>query len=619
MAAPAPQFPVMTSPQPAAAPAPVPVAVLARTSTLQMQDPLSSLRRQFRSCQEWLPPGFVIVSWYWDVESGGIDLENRSQTATWEPFVKAGLPRDGGMTDLLKEAAAPEPRFAAVVCEDIERSGRDTFNALKLERELSDNGVLLFATDEPAGIAGANPTTVLVRRIKQGVAEWFRLQIKEKSWKGLQEHSLAGWNVGPAPYGYLPDRIPHPVPYKAAQGKVKTRLALDPDRAPVVAAIFQWRTEDHLGTPAIAARLTADPASYPPPPAGWSATGVWAILRNPKYTGHMVYGRRRKVKGHDRYLPPDQWLWSPEPTHPAIVTREQWEAAQAQGQHHATTRDGTEPSTHPATRRAYRLRGRVGCRACQHRMSGITRTTSRYYNPGAPDLEYTYYACPPSHHRDPDHPTTLSIREDDLIEIIRLFLNDHVLGPERARWLEQQIPATAAEDANRRQASTTRLQQRLRQIDAAEDAHAREIEALSHATATPAAITALRTRLINRFTQLEDERAAIATQLTNLADDAGQDQHPELLDQLPVLTQRLGADTPLAYEQGLLDALGIQLLYRHHIGQVTIFATITDATPHAIAAISENPDGTTPLDQQAFSDLIQRPITRGSSVITGTG
>jgi hypothetical protein len=78
----------------------------------------------------------------------------------------------------------------------------------------------------------------------------------------------------------------------------------------------------------------------------------------------------------------------------------------------------------------------------------------------------------------------------------------------------------------------------------------------------------------------------------------------------------LGADTPLSYEQGLLDALGIQLLYRHHRGQVTIFATITDATLHAIAAlaaISENPDGTTPLDprdQQAFSDLAQRPITR---------
>ena len=142
--------------------APVPVAVLARTSTLYLQDPLSSLQRQFRSAEEWLPPGWYIAAYYWDVESGAIDIEDRSQGTAHEQFTAAGLPRDGGMAEMLAEAAAPEPRFAAVVCEDIERSGRDTFNALKLERELSDKGVPLFATDEPADIQGINPTTVLV-------------------------------------------------------------------------------------------------------------------------------------------------------------------------------------------------------------------------------------------------------------------------------------------------------------------------------------------------------------------------------------------------------------------------------------------------------------------------
>jgi site-specific DNA recombinase len=140
----------------------VPVAVLARTSTLILQDPLASLRRQITSCQEWLPPGWHITGYYWDVESGGIDLEKRSQGRDWEPFAAAGVHRDGGMADLLAEASSPLPRFAAVVCEDIERSGRDTFNALKLERELSDQGILLFATDEPASIEGINSTTVLV-------------------------------------------------------------------------------------------------------------------------------------------------------------------------------------------------------------------------------------------------------------------------------------------------------------------------------------------------------------------------------------------------------------------------------------------------------------------------
>ena len=328
---------------PAAVPAdPVPVAFLGRTSTLEMQDPRASLRRQLRSSQQWLPPGWFIAAYYWDVESGGLDLEARSQGDAYRAFTDAGIPRDGGMADLLTEAQSPIPKFAAVICENIERSGRDTFNALKLEKKLSRNGIPLFATDEPAHIDGVNSTTVLVRRMKQGVAEWFRLQLKENTWKGLVEHSLDGWNIGTAPYGYLADRIPHPVPVKASQGRTKTRLAKDPERAPVVAQIFTWRTVDKLGMPTIAARLNADPARYPAPGrVGWTTQGVNTLLRNPKYTGHMVYGRVRKRNGRRLPAPPDQWLWSPEPTHPAIVDRATWDAAQHIGAEHGTSRDGT--------------------------------------------------------------------------------------------------------------------------------------------------------------------------------------------------------------------------------------------------------------------------------------
>jgi hypothetical protein len=274
----------------AAAPAPaepVPVAFVGRTSTLALQDPRASLHRQLRSARNWLPAGWFIAAVYWDIESGGIDLEARSQGDGWRQFADADLPRDGGMADLLREAASPAPRFAAVVCEDIERSGRDMFNALKLEKELSRQGIPLFATDEPADIEGVNATTVLVRRVKQGVAEWYRLQLKEKIWKGLVEHSLDGWNIGTPPYGYAADRIPHPVPFKAAQGRTKSRLTLNPDRAPVIARIFSWRTVERLGCPAIAARLNADPASCPPPNpgTGWTAQNVRVMLANPNTPG----------------------------------------------------------------------------------------------------------------------------------------------------------------------------------------------------------------------------------------------------------------------------------------------------------------------------------------------
>jgi len=192
----------------------------------------------------------------------------------------------------------------------LHRSGRDTFNALKLERQLADAGIPLLAADEPIDVAGMNATTILARRVKQGIAEWYRFQIKEKAWKGLREHTLDGYNIGGAPYGYTPERIPHPVPVKAAQGRTKTRLARDPARAPVVAQIYTWRTVDKLGIPEITARLNTDHQSYPPPmkprdgptagctrswptpstPGTWCSAAAAPTLANAASPSHLING-----------------------------------------------------------------------------------------------------------------------------------------------------------------------------------------------------------------------------------------------------------------------------------------------------------------------------------------
>ena len=448
---------------------PVPVAFVGRTSTLELQDPVASLRRQVRSSTAALPPGWFIAAWYWDIESGGIDLESRSQGEAYRKFAAAGIPRDGGMADLLAEAASPVPRFAAVICEDIERSGRDTFNALKLEKKLARQGIPVFATDEPIVINGVNATTVLVRRVKQGVAEWFRLQLKEKTWKGLVEHALDGWNIGPAAYGYQPDRLPHPVPVKASQGRFKTRLALDPARAPVVEQIFTWRVVHKLGMPTIAAKLNADPARYPAPRPGkgWTTQTVYAILGNPKYTGHMVYGRQRTCNGRRVTVPADQWLWSPEPVHPAIVDLATWQAAQQIGAEHATSRDLDANAPATSGTRFYPYRARVRCRDCRRRAAGLT-----YGRPGKAQL--VYYQCPhdprnPRHAAAcPGHPRTVKIPETRLDQIVGLFFAEHVFGPRRAGLLAAQLPATDQAAAADRDHQAAALSVRIRQLDAAQ-------------------------------------------------------------------------------------------------------------------------------------------------------
>ena len=336
----------------------IPVAFEGRTSSERLQDPVASLRRQVRNARAWLPAGCQIVAYYWDVESGGKDLDARGHSDAWQIAADAGIPRDGGIADLLAEAKAPVPKFAFVVCEDIERSARDTFSSLKLERALSDQGIPLFATDEPFNVTGINATTILVRRVKQGVAEWYRFQLREKVWAGLREHSLAGWNLGKVPTGYLPEKHPHPNPIKAAEGRTKTRLIPDPVFAPVVAQIYRWRVIDRLGKPTIWRRLAENPHRYPVPLSGaWSLALVDEILSNPKYTGHQVMGRRKTKGGTRQWTPASEWIWTPEPTHTALVDRETWDAAQQMGRRHGSTRDPGTPTTRP--RRRYPLRPAV--------------------------------------------------------------------------------------------------------------------------------------------------------------------------------------------------------------------------------------------------------------------
>jgi DNA invertase Pin-like site-specific DNA recombinase len=562
----------------------IPVAFEGRCSSERLQDPVASLRRQVRNARAWLPAGCQIVAYYWDVESGGKDLEARGHSDAWQIAADAGIPRDGGIADLLAEAKAPVPKFAFVVCEDIERSARDTFSSLKLERALSDQGIPLFATDEPFNIAGINATTILVRRVKQGVAEWYRFQLREKVWAGLREHSLAGWNLGKVPTGYLPEKHPHPNPIKAAEGRTKTRLIPDPVFAPVVAQIYQWRVADRLGKPTIWRRLAEAPHRYPVPPSGaWSLALVDEILSNPKYTGHQVMGRRKTKGGTRQWTPATEWIWTPEPTHAALVNREMWDAAQQMGRRHGKARDPETPTTRPGRR--YPLRSRLYCSICHRRMAGQGRTTAKGH--------LTYYRCPhdpgiPRHVTAyPDH-RNVWVREEALMGAIAGFFTNRVFGPDRGAMLDATLPRTAAAQAARDTARAGTLRKKLAKIDVAETALVSELENTPEGMPEPA-VAAYRQRLRSRFTELYTERTTLQTQLDTLetpADEPASD--PALLDELPTLGD-IVTNAPAALIERLLAIFDLSAVYNRDKHQLTIHATITDTTPQAIHDLYADP------------------------------
>jgi hypothetical protein len=73
----------------------IPAAFEGRTSSERLQDPIASIRRQVRNARAWLPAGCQIIACYWDVESGGKDLEARGHSDAWQVASDAGIPATG--------------------------------------------------------------------------------------------------------------------------------------------------------------------------------------------------------------------------------------------------------------------------------------------------------------------------------------------------------------------------------------------------------------------------------------------------------------------------------------------------------------------------------------------
>ena len=581
------------------APPIVPVAWLGRTSTEDSQDPTISLPRQLRNSRDALPDGFIIVSHFYDVESGRKNLDDRGSSRAHEQF-DIPVPRDGGIQDLLTEAARPDRRFVAVIAESIERVARRTYFGTKIEHQLEQSGVALLAADEPVAPGAASPrggwsrkraTPVLTRRVKQAIAEWYVLQMLELSWDGFCAHTEQGWNIGKPCYGYAADKKPHPVPARRAEGKTKTRLIPDPARSPVVTTIFQWRALEQLGYDAIADRLNTDLTAHPPPQpvdprravGRWTGSAVREILANPKYTGYMVWNRRASKKG-GQHNPAADWVWSPQPRHEPLITRDLFEAASPVGRRRQGSRTRAGANSHPQTSRSYPLRSYVFCDLYDRRMFGKTRR------------QHAYYACQPDpHHHDgragwyPAHPASLWVREDTLLDLVHAFFAERILGPSRHDLLRTQLAVRAVRpDDHARTARQGRLHTLISDIERRQKNLITRLEQQDD-TGNPETDQEYRQGIQRRFAELAAEHRARTEELAQLkaATPGHIPNDPDLLTGVPQLPLALGV-LPEALQRSLYDAFQLQVRYHRPRHEVTIRVTIrADALPSLTQLVKE--------------------------------
>jgi hypothetical protein len=224
----------------------------------------------------------------------------------------------------------------------------------------------------------------------------------------------------------------------------------------------------------------------------------------------------------------------------------------------------------------------------------------------APGKEYYYYVCPhnPGSPRDsqayPGH-VRAAVRE----RVIHGAVDDlliTLLSHDRREALAAILPATAAEHDQQAAVRFEGLRGQLAQDETAQNGLITQLERLGNDT-SPAA-EAMRQRITGQFTDRYNQARDLQAQLDDIPAAQPPADDPSLLDELPYAAAAL-ADAPEHIKAKLYAAFGIQVLYRAHKNQATIWATITNSTPGIVAALAEDPRAD---DDTAFGNLANAPI-----------
>ena len=232
-----------------------------RVSTEDEQDPTLSFPRQLQNAERHVEEASGrVVAHYYDIESGTRAYAARGSGGL--AGFDIPIPRDGGLQDLLADAARRPARFDRVIVESISRLSRNSSVAFRVEDELRQAGVRLCAADEPMEESFG---TIVLRHVNIGIARGYHHELIVKSRQGQETSTRQGWHTGGvALYGYRFVTHDHPSSHKASRGINKRTLELDPVRAPVVRAIYDGYLGGGVGLTQIRDRLNAEPERAAP-------------------------------------------------------------------------------------------------------------------------------------------------------------------------------------------------------------------------------------------------------------------------------------------------------------------------------------------------------------------
>ncbi|MDD5599719.1 MAG: recombinase family protein [Victivallaceae bacterium] len=330
---------------------------------------------------------------------------------------------------------ASEGKLDAVLIYAPDRLSRRYAYQVLLVEELQRNGV---ETVFLKSVQGDSPEDKLLQQFQGMIAEYERAQIIERTRRGKRHKAKAGCvNVlCGAPYGYH---------YIKKTEHTDAYYEICEPEAAVVKEIFNLYIHEWKSMGEISRHLTEKAIPTRMKKKQWDRSVIWAILRNPAYTGRAAYGKteqceRKKItrplrqkggysprSGARKDRPKNEWISI---NVPPLISQEIFDLAQERLKHNKehASRNTKEPTL---------LQGMLVCKDCgyaYYRTS--TRTSLR---------KIYYYRCLGSDdYRYPDGRKCKSfpIRQDYLDNlvwkhVIHLLENEELIRDEIQRRIKE--------------------------------------------------------------------------------------------------------------------------------------------------------------------------------------
>ena len=286
--------------------------------------------------------------------------------------------------DALRDRAAAG-EIEQILILNPDRLARKYTHQLMLVEEFKNLGVAITFVNRQIA---TSPEDQLLLQMQGVIAEYEREKIAERHRRGKLHKAQQGkvCVLSGAPYGYV---------YIPATDTEEARYAIHEREAAVVQRVFHRLVDEGQSIGAIARLLTAERVPTRRDVGRWERSVVWAMLRNPAYTGQAAYRktevveRKRPTKqardhrfypkhahSSTRDRPQEDWIRIPVP---ALISEEVFQRA------HARLEANKRFSPRNNKRYEYLLSGLLRCEHCGYALYGKPASNSKY--------KRLYYRC----------------------------------------------------------------------------------------------------------------------------------------------------------------------------------------------------------------------------------